>query len=57
MLWTLNIELLSSSKALLGAELIIGADEVYKIPVTSLRIGVIFICITLTLGFKKKEHK
>lgn len=56
MLWTFTFELLSSTRALLGVEFITGIDNLYKIPVYSLRVGLIFMSFTLSLGLKKKEH-
>ena len=56
MLWTLTVTFFNRQEILIGLHLGINDDPVYKIPVYSLTIGLLFMSISVVVGKKKKRE-
>lgn len=56
MLWTLTLDFLNKEEILLGIHMASREDPVYNIPTFSITIGLLFMNISLSFGFKKGEQ-
>jgi hypothetical protein len=56
MLYTLTIDLLSARESLIGLHLYKSKDPFYDIPIFTISLGLLFLTISFSFGFRKKEH-